>query len=90
MPLYTYVVSFKGSLHINQGSHSNYKGFVSTWCSNIPTGALPGLTSVLQRELVGKAYRDEFLPVLNAKNIWEKTIEIGGSELVVVAVQTQS
>jgi len=58
MPLYTYVVSFKGACYVAQGSHSNHKGFVSTWCSNIPAGALPGLTAALHKELVSKAYSD--------------------------------
>lgn len=57
MPLYTYVVSYKGSSHIAQGSHSNFKGFISTWCSNIPNGSLPELTPNLHKELVSKAYR---------------------------------
>lgn len=89
MPIYTYVVVYKGATHISQGSHSNFKGFVSTWCSNIPSGALPGLTPSLQRELASKAYQGEFQAVLNTKRIWRKTIQVGDSDLVVVAVQTQ-
>lgn len=89
MPLYTYVVSYKGATHVAQGSHSNFKGFISTWCSNLPAGALPAVTPVLHRELAEKAYRGEFPPVANIKNAWRKSIELGGSEFVVVAVQTQ-
>lgn len=90
MPLYTYIVSYKGSTHVTQGSHSNFKGFISTWCSNIPAGALPSLTPNLHRELASKAYGGEFLPVSNIKNAWRKTIDVGGSDCIVVAVQTQS
>jgi len=61
----------------------------STWCSNIPSGALPGLTPSLQRELANKAYRGEFQAVQNTKHVWRNAIQVGDSELVVVAVQTQ-
>jgi hypothetical protein len=89
MPLYTYVISFKGATYVAQGSHSNFKGFISTWCSNLPTGALPALTPALNRELAAKAYGGDFPPVANIKHAWRKSIELGGSEFVVVAVQTQ-
>ena len=89
MPLYTYVVSYKGATHVAQGSHSNFKGFISTWCSNLPAGALPTLTPALHHDLAAKAYRGEFPPVANIKHAWRKSIELGGSEFVVVAVQTQ-
>jgi|GEM_PF-2542027 len=90
MPLYTYIVTFKGASHVTQGSHSNFKGFISTWCSNIPTGALPTLTPALYKELVSKAYRGEFLAVSNIKHVWRKSIEVGGSEFIVIAVQTKT
>jgi hypothetical protein len=89
MPLYTYVVSYKGATHVAQGSHSNFKGFISTWYSNLPAGALPALTPTLHRDLAAKAYQGEFPPVPNIKHAWRKTIELGGSDLDVVAVQTQ-
>jgi hypothetical protein len=89
MPLYTYVVTYKGASRVTQGSHSNFKGFISTWCSNITPGALPGLTPVLHKELASKAYRGDFAAVTNVKNAWQKSIEIGGSEFNIIAVQTQ-
>jgi hypothetical protein len=89
MPLYTYVVSYKGATHVTQGSHSNFKGFISTWCGDLPVGALPALTPALHRELAAKAYRGEFPPVPNIRHAWRKSIELGGSEFVIVAVQTQ-
>jgi len=89
MPLYTYIVSYKGASRVTQGSHSNFKGFINTWCSNIPPEALPGFTPKLYKELVAKAYRGEFLPVPNIKNAWRKAIQVGESECTVIAVQTQ-
>jgi len=89
MPLYTYIVSYKGATYVAQGSHSNYRGFISTWCSNIPPEALPALTPALHKELASKAYRGEFLPVSKSKHAWRKAIEVDGSECTVIAVQTQ-
>lgn len=88
MPLYTYIVTYKSSTYVAQGSHSNYRGFISTWCSNIPNGALPALTTALHKELVSKAYGG-FTAVSNVTNAWRKSIELAGSELAVVVVQTQ-
>ncbi|GLQ98674.1 hypothetical protein [Dyella mobilis] len=89
MPLYTYVVSYRGASHVAQGSHSNFKGFISTWCSNIPSGALPDLTPSLHKELVSKAYQGDFMAVPNKVHVWRKSIEVGGNECLVVAVQTE-
>jgi hypothetical protein len=89
MPLFTYVVTFKGASHVAQGSHSNFTGFVSTWAAGIPEGALPGLTPALRKELANKAYQGTFAPIPNVKHVWHKVIEVGGSPVSVVAVQTQ-
>jgi len=89
MPLYTYIVTYKGATHVAQGSHSNYRGFISSWCANIPVGALPALTPALHKELASKAYRSDFVAVSNIKHTWKKVIDLGGIECTVVAVQTQ-
>jgi hypothetical protein len=89
MPLYTYVVSYKGSTHVTQSSHSNFKGFIDAWCTNLPAGALPALTPALHRDLARKAHLAEFPAIANIKHAWRKSVELAGSEFVVVAVQTQ-
>ena len=89
MPLFTYIVTYKGASHVAQGSHSNFTGFTSTWASNIPQGALPGLNPSLFRQLAAIAYEGTFTPVSCAKHVWRKSFELGGATLTVVAVQTQ-
>ncbi len=89
MPLYTYVVAFKGQTYAAQSSHSNFRGFVTSWAS-LPQGALPALTPSLQKELVQKAYDGEFFPIENRKHVWRKAIDLNGSDFVVYAIQTQS
>jgi len=88
MPLYTYVVAFKGQTFATQGTYSNFKGFVTAW-ADLPAGALPSLTPRLKKELAQKAYRSDFLEVPNRKHLWRKSIDLSGEEFVVYAVQTQ-
>lgn len=89
MPLYTYIVSFKGAIYAAQGSYSNFKGFVSIWSGDIPDGALPSLTPALKQELAQKVYRGDFAEVPNRKHVWRKSINLNGDEFIVYAVQTQ-
>jgi hypothetical protein len=78
-----------GATHVAQGSHSKFTGFVATWASNIPQDVFPGLTPPLYKKLVAKAYEGAFSPVSGAKHVWRKSIDLGGTALTVVAVQTQ-
>ena len=89
MPLFTYIVSYRESTYVAQGSHSNFTGFAMTWAADIPPSALPSLTPNLRKELVRKAYQGTFSPKSNAKNVWTKSLEIDGHELTVHAVQTE-
>jgi hypothetical protein len=88
MPLYTYVVTYSGASYVAQGSHSNFKGFVSEWAQEFPKDALPGLTPALRRELSHNAYGGDFIPVPNRDHVWKKVLMLGGHELVVYAIQT--
>ncbi len=89
MPLYTYIVSFKGSTYAAQSSHSNFRGFVSSWSRDLPENAVPGLSQLLKKELSQKAYCGTFEEVPNRKHVWRKSIDLGGDEFVVYAIQTQ-
>lgn len=89
MPLFTYIVSYKGSSYVAQDSHSNFTGFAMSWAANIPESELTVLTPVLRKELIRKAYGGTFAPVPSMKHVWRKSIEVGGSELSVHAVQTE-
>ena len=89
MPLYTYVLSYKGQCHVSQGNHSNFRGFISAWCTDMPANAIPALTPALRKELANKAYGGDFAPLPDLHNVWRKTIEVGGEECTLLAVQTQ-
>lgn len=89
MPLYTYVSSYRGLLHVEQGRFSNFKGFASGALSNIPDGALPGLTPALRAEMAEKACRCEWQAAPNRRNVWRTAFPLGGCDFVILAVQTE-
>ena len=80
MPLYTYVAIYKGSSYIAQQRRSNYQGF-GDWIEALPTA--------LKKKAAQKMYA-EFEPVPNRQNVWRGTLTIDDSELVVIAIQTDS
>jgi hypothetical protein len=90
VPLYTYVVIYKGDHFVAQAKHSNFLGFVSSWTSELPAGAMPSLTGDLRKELAHKAYRGEFGAVPNRRLVWRKIIDLGGSNFTIYAVQTDA
>jgi hypothetical protein len=90
MPLYTYIVAFRGATYAAQARHSNFNGFVSSWSTDLPDNVFPGLTASLKNELSGKAYRSDFLEGPNRKNVWRKTLNLDGEDFTVYAVQTES
>jgi hypothetical protein len=90
MPLYTYIVNYKGDTYVGQDKKSNFKGFVSSWTSEIPSSALKSLTPKLSQELKKLAYSEDFIPVPGRTNVWRKTILLDDSEFVVIAVQTET
>ena len=89
MPLYTYIVTFKGTSYVTQAKHSNFRGFVTSWTSELPPNTLKGLTPDLKKELTQQAYRGEFNEVPNRKHVWKKSIDLDGEEFTVFAVQTE-
>ena len=90
MPLYTYIVTYDNSNYVGQESHSNFKGFVSAWCSEMPDNALNGFNASLKRQLSEKAYRGEFNSVPNRKNVWQKCIELNGKPFTIHAIETKN
>jgi len=86
MPLYTYVTAYKGSVHVAQGRHGNFKGF-PTWFANLPANALPELTPTLRKNI--NPYRGDFEPIQNQERVWRESLMIGDSELTVVAIETK-
>jgi hypothetical protein len=80
MPLYTYVAIYKGTSYIAQQRRSNYQGF-GDWIQALP--------AALKKKAAQNMYAG-FEPVPNRKNVWQRTQTIDDSELVVIAIQTDS
>jgi len=85
MPLYTYVVSYKGRSHALQLKRSNFQGFYE-WIREIPNSIIP---ESKQSELAGKIIRVQFEPVANRHNVWSKSIELDNEPFTVFAIQTE-
>ena len=81
MPLYTYVAIHKGTSYIAQQRRSNYQGF-GDWIQALPAAAL-------KKKAAQNMYAG-FEPIPNRKNVWQRTQTIDDSELVVIAIQTDS
>ena len=88
MPLFTYIVSYKGSDYVAQGSHSNFTGFASTWSANIPKSALRTMTQSQREYLAKHAWDGSFEPVSGLTHVWRKVIHVQGSDCVITAIQT--
>jgi hypothetical protein len=86
MPLYTYVLTFKGATYVAQSRHSNFQGFID-W-TDIPPDALPGLSAKMKKELQQIAYAG-FVEVPNRRHVWRKTLKVRGEDFTVHAIQTE-
>jgi hypothetical protein len=87
MPLYTYIISYKGNSHVlQQQKGSNFQGNWS-WISEIPEAIFPRSKS---NDLATKIMRSQFAQVLNRKNVWSKAVEIDGEQFTVFAIQTET
>ena len=80
MPLYTYVAIYKGTSYIAQRRRSNYQGF-GDWIEALP--------AVLKEKAAQNMYAG-FEPIPNRENVWRRSQTIHDSELVVIAIQTDS
>jgi hypothetical protein len=80
MPLYTYVAIYKGTSYIVQQRRSNYQGF-GDWIQALPAG--------IKKKAAQNMYAG-FESIPNRKNVWRRTQTIDDSELVVIAIQTDS
>ncbi len=85
MPLYTYVTTYKGAVHIAQSRRSNFKGWPD-WFSNLPPNALADLPPALRQKL---PYQGDFEPLPNQERVWRKSIAVGDAEITVIAVETR-
>lgn len=80
VPLYTYVMSYKGRTKVSQHRHSNYTGFLITPVS----GAFPGLKPVFD-DLI----RMKPEPVQNAERTWACSKEISGEDFTLHVIETR-
>lgn len=80
VPLYTYVMSYKGRTKVSQHRHSNYTGFLITPISR----AFPSL-----KPAFGDLIRMRPEPLQNAEHTWACSKEISGEDFTLHVVETR-
>jgi hypothetical protein len=86
MPLYTYVVSYRGATYAEQTRASNFKGFAGGVVGSIPASALPTLPATLRNEMLQSAMRCEWREVPNRSGLWRAAFDLAGDAFVIYAV----
>ena len=77
MPLYTYVLHYKGETYVTQRRRSNFQGFAD-WLEGLPASVRKGI----KHPYAG------FEPVPNRQRVWQRSLMVDDRELVVTAVQS--
>lgn len=86
MPLYTYMVAYKGETYVSQLSRSNFKGFVSELIDAIPPSTFSGIDTRAKKEMTKICYGLILRP--NQTNVWEASGDVLGEKFRVFAVET--
>jgi hypothetical protein len=86
MPLYTWVVTWRGDSYVHQDRRSNFRGWTE-W-AKVPPGALAHFSPALQAELYRQPLYAPWESLPNRRNVWRKQLELDGSPFVVTVVQT--
>lgn len=80
MPLYTYIMSYKGTTKVSQHKHSNYTGFILT-----PIAAMfPSL-----KPAYGDLMRMRPEPVPGADRTWACSTQVSGEPFTLHVVETR-
>ena len=80
MPLYTYIMSYKGITKASQHKHSNYTGFLLTPISETFPNLKPNFGDLMRM-------RPE--PVPNAQRTWACSMEVSGGTFKLYVVETR-
>lgn len=84
MPLYTYVVCYRGTTHLCQARRSNFRGF-GDWVKELPRD---GFGAAATRAIEAQRYGG-FEAVPNRTHVWQKRFMVDGDAFVVTAVDTK-
>ena len=85
MPLFTYVMTYKGVTKIHQSRRSNPTG----WMASIAEEVFPEL-SQKPRALLGVLRSQELKPVASSTHVWELRCKGDESEFIAHIIETRS
>lgn len=80
MPLYSYIMSYRGETKVSQHKHSNYTGFLLTPIS----AKFPDL-----KHAFGELMRMRPAPIPNVERVWSCSLPISGELFTLHVVETR-
>lgn len=81
MPLFTYIMSYRGETKVSQHKHSNYSGFLLTPISAVFPNLKPAF---------GDLMRMKPEPILGVDSAWGCSLEISGEPFTLHVVETRT
>lgn len=81
MPLYTYVMSYKGTTKVSQHKHSNYSGFLLTPIAEAFQNLKPAFGDLMRM-------RSE--PISGVERTWTCRREISGEDFTLHVIETRT
>jgi len=89
MPLYTYVLSYGGRLHVVQDSRSNFKGFAGSLLDDHAANSLGGLSDAVRQEAAALLYRVDWHKADGLAAVWRGGFDLRGKPFDVIAIDTK-
>lgn len=89
MPLYTYVISYGGRLHVTQDSRSNFKGFAALLMDSQAGKSLGGMSEAIRNEATESLHRADWSAIEGAAGVWRTSFTLQGTPFDVIATDTR-
>jgi hypothetical protein len=87
VPLYTFITTYEGQTYVSQATRSNYEGHAD-WVNALPKTVMSKWSKEDHQRFKWDVFGG-FHAIPNRANTWIKTMRFGGSDMIVVAVQTE-
>jgi hypothetical protein len=89
MPLYTFVLDFKGGTYISQVEASSESEACVRWAKQLDWAGIDGFERRCREELIGGENGEKLLPVEGLRNVWCQTALLGDDLALVHLVLTE-
>ena len=89
MPLYTFLMDFKGGTYIQQIEDSSPRRACLRWAENLDTSNIEGLGLKGRISLVEQMKDEELTPIKETINVWCVSALIQGSLALITLIRTE-